>query len=68
MSELFQAMNKNNNQNQNAMIAQFEKFRSSFKGNPQEKVQELLNSGQMTQEQYNYLQSVAAQFITLLRK
>lgn len=68
MSELFQAMNKNNNQNQNAMIAQFEKFRSSFKGNPQEKVQELLNSGQMTQEQYNYLQSVAAQFITLLKK
>lgn len=67
MSELFQALNKNN-QNQNAMIAQFEKFRNSFKGNPQKKVQELLNSGQMTQEQYNYLQSVAAQFITLLRK
>ena len=67
MSELFQALNKNN-QNQNAMIAQFEKFKNSFKGNPQEKVQELLNSGQMTQEQYNYLQSVAAQFITLLKK
>lgn len=50
------------------MIQQFIQFANGFKGNPQEEVQKLLNSGQMTQEQYNALQSQATQFQQLIGK
>lgn len=49
-----------------SMIQQFIQFANGFKGNPQEEVQKLLNSGQMTQEQYNALQGQATQFQQLL--
>lgn len=51
-----------------AMIQQFIQFANGFKGNPQEEVQKLLNSGQMSQEQYNALQKQATQFQQLLGK
>lgn len=35
------------------IIQQFNQFRNSFHGNPQEEVQHMLNSGKITQEQYN---------------
>lgn len=44
------------------MMQQFNQFRSAFQGNPQQKVQELLNSGQMTQEQFNQLSQMARTF------
>lgn len=44
------------------MISQFNQFRSTFQGDPQQKVQELLNSGQMTQQQFNQLSQMAQQF------
>lgn len=34
-------------------------FARNFQGNPEEKVRELLNSGKMTQEQYNQLSKYA---------
>lgn len=49
-------------QNMMNMVQQFNQFRSTFQGNPQQKVQELLNSGQMTQEQFNQLSNMAQQF------
>lgn len=50
------------------MIQQFIQFANGFKGNPQEEVQRLLSSGQMTQEQYNALQQPATQFQQLLKQ
>ena len=44
------------------MISQYRQFKSQFQGDPKEQVQQLLNSGQMTQEQYNQLSNMAAQF------
>lgn len=43
----------------------FNKFVSDFKGEqtPQQKVQELLDSGKMTQEQYNTLKEMANKFL-----
>lgn len=35
------------------IIQQFNQFRNSFQGNPQEQVQALLNSGKISQAQYN---------------
>lgn len=48
------------------MVQQFIKFANGFKGNPQEEVQKLLSSGQMTQDQYNALQGPATQLQQLL--
>ncbi len=48
------------------MIQQFIQFANGFKGNPQQEVQRLLGSGQMTQEQLNALQQQATQFQQLL--
>lgn len=38
---------------QNNVIQQFNQFRNSFRGDPKAQVQQLLNSGRITQEQYN---------------
>lgn len=45
---LYNSMNKQNN-----FIQRFNEFRKTFNGNPQQQVQQLLNSGKVTQEQYN---------------
>ena len=44
------------------MVSQFDQFRSQFQGDPKAQVQQLLNSGQMTQEQFNQLSNLASQF------
>ena len=43
------------------MLSQFQNFKRTFSGDPQQRVQELLNSGQMTQEQFNQLSQMAKQ-------
>lgn len=48
------------------IVQQFIQFANGFKGNPQDEVQKLLSSGQMTQEQYNILQQQATQFQNLI--
>lgn len=50
------------------MMSQFNRFKNSFSGNPQQQVQQLLNSGQMTQEQFNQLSQMATQFQEMLRR
>ncbi len=48
------------------MIQQFKEFQKTFQGDPKEKVQELLNSGQMSQAQFNELQGMASAFMQML--
>lgn len=60
-------------QNQNGMnlmqfMKDFEQFRNNFNGDPKAQVQGLLDSGQMTQEQFNQLSAMAQQFGQLIRK
>ncbi len=50
----------------NNIIQQFIQFRNSFKGNPQERIQQMLNSGQITQAQYNAAVQQAQQFQKML--
>lgn len=52
--------------NMKNVIDQFNQFQSTFQGDPKQKVQELLNSGQMTQNQFNQLSNMAQIFQTLL--
>ena len=47
----------------NNIMNQFEQFRKNFKGNPQQIVQQLLASGQMSQAQFNQLKQMADQFM-----
>lgn len=48
------------------MMSAFQQFKANFKGDPQQEVQRLLNSGQMTQQQYNQLQQMANQMSRMM--
>lgn len=54
--------------NMMGLMQQFNEFRQSFQGDPKAKVQELLNSGQMSQTQFNELQGMARAFQQMLGK
>lgn len=56
-----------NKRPQNNMLAQFQQFKNSFKGDPKQQVQELLNSGKMSQEQFNRLSQMANEMQSLLK-
>lgn len=43
----------NGNRMQGDLVSRFNQFRQNIKGNPQEMVQQMLNSGRITQAQYN---------------
>ena len=57
-----------NQMQQNNIVAEFERFCASFKGNPKAEVERLLQTGQMTQQQFNQLQAMATQFQRMLPK
>ena len=50
------------------IFAQFQQFRNNFRGDPRQQVQDLLNSGRMSQEQFNYLSQLAQQFQSMFHK
>lgn len=66
MNPLFNMFGNQQGPFNNKVIDQFNQFQSTFQGDPKQKVQELLNSGQMSQEQFNQLSSMAQVFQTLL--
>lgn len=45
------------------IINQAKEFRKTFNGNPKDEVQRLLNSGQMSQSQFNQLSQIAQQIV-----
>ena len=49
------------------MMGQFQQFKQNFSGDPKAQVQQLLDSGQMSQEQFNKLSQLATQFQNMLR-
>ena len=48
--------------NQDGMFQRFQQFRQNFKGDPQQQIQQLLNSGKVSQAQYNRAVQMAQQF------
>ena len=44
------------------MMQQFQQFRANFQGDPKAEVEKLLQSGAMSQQELNQLQSMAKQF------
>ena len=51
MTPLYNMMNQNNPYNN--FMKQFNEFKKTIIGNPQEQIQQLLNSGKISQAQYN---------------
>lgn len=62
-----QPANQNPFGNMMNMLQQFNQFKSTFRGDPKQKVQELLNSGQMSQQQFQQLSAMAEQFQKMMK-
>lgn len=48
------------------MMSQFNQFKNSFNGNPKQIVMNMLQNGQMSQQQFNQLNSMAQQFMNMI--
>lgn len=46
-------MNPLYNSNMQNIMNRFQQFKNMFSGNPQQQIQQMLNTGQITQSQYN---------------
>ena len=66
MNNLFNALG-NNVMSNNNLIQRFQQFKQSFTGNPQQQVQQLLNSGKVSQAQYNQAVQMAQQLQNILK-
>ena len=49
-------------------MGQFQQFKNNFQGDPKTQVQQLLNSGRMSQEQFNQLSNMASQFQRMMER
>lgn len=49
------------------MMQQFQQFKANFNGDPKAEVEKMMQSGKLTQQQLNQLQTVARQFQGLLQ-
>ena len=52
--------------NINDFMQRLNQFRQTFNGNPQQQVQQMLNSGRITQTQYNNAVNMANQLMRML--
>lgn len=50
----------------NPMLQKFNQFRQMFKGDPQQQVQQMLNSGKVSQAQYNQAVQMANQLAQMM--
>lgn len=53
---------------QNGFWGKLEAFRRQLKGDPREQIQQMLNSGQVSQEQYNRAVQMANQLMQMFGK
>ena len=51
----------------NDLLSQFNQFRSTFSGNPEQQVKQLIQSGRMSQEQFNQLAQTANQLYRFIK-
>ena len=51
---------------QNGLLQRFQQFQQMFRGDPRQQVQQLLNSGRVSQSQYNQAVQMANQFAKMI--
>ena len=49
------------------LLRQFQQFRSAFQGDPKKQVEELRQSGKMSDEQYHQLEAMAKQIMPFIK-
>ena len=52
--------------NMNGFIQRLQQFKNQFNGNPQQQIQQMLNSGKITQAQYDHAVKQANQIANVL--
>ena len=71
-NQLFNMLGSTNNKlpgafgNMHEMMQKLNQFKQSFQGDPKQQVQQLLNTGRMSQSQYNQLSQMATQIQNML--
>ena len=66
MNPLFQQINTQPNP-QNGFMTRFRDFKKNFSGDPQQMVQQMLNSGRISQAQYDNAVKMANQMMGLFK-
>lgn len=67
MNPLYNALNNSNALNgNNALLQRFQQFRNTFKGDPRQQIQQMLNSGRISQAQYDQAVKMANQLYRTL--
>ena len=64
---LYNALGSVQNANMNNLIKQFKQFRRTFNGDPKQQVQNLLNSGKVSQDQYNQAVQIATAMSKMIK-
>ena len=67
MNSLFNDFRPQQNNSMNNFLNQFNQFKSTFTGNPEQQVKQLLSSGRMSQEQFNQFAQTANQLQKLIK-
>ena len=67
MNSLFNELHPNRMNQMGNFLNQFNQFRSTFNGNPEQQVKQLINSGRMSQQQFNQLAQTANQLRQLIK-
>lgn len=68
MNPLYQqTINNGGIGNMQNIIKQFQQFKQNFNGDPQQQIQQLLNSGKVSQAQYNKAVQMAQMFQQFLK-
>ena len=68
MNPLYQqTINNGGIGNMQNIIKQFQQFKQNFNGDPQQQIQQLLNSGKISQAQYNKAVQMAQMFQQFLK-
>lgn len=68
-NSLYNSMSKQNQNNPFEQLAQqARELRKQFSGNPREEVQKLLNSGAMSQQDFNRYSQIAQQVMQIMGK
>ena len=60
-------INPQNGGNSFDILSRFQRFKKTITGDPRQKVQDLLNSGKMSQEQFNQISQIARSFQGFLK-
>ena len=67
MNSLYNEFQPNKLNQMGDFLTQFNQFRATFNGDPEQQVKQLISSGRMSQEQFNQLAQTANQLRKLIK-